>query len=137
MNLRDYWHVIALQMPAFRYGRENIWQKSEGQVEGKKKNHSTSEGNIFITHLSRPSWLVPPPAPTNSAAKHTTRGMATTFVEKQEKRDQELLASECKCGSKWVQMRVRMMMVNAKDGQKFIDLNCRHLSQKAERMKTQ
>lgn len=57
-------------------------------------------------------------------------------MEKQEKRDPELLASECKCGSKWVQMRVRMMMVNAKDGQKFIDLNCRHLSQKEERMKT-
>lgn len=84
--------------------------------------------------------MVPPPTPlTNSAAKHTTRGMATTttIVEKQEKRDPELLASECKCGSKWVQMRVRMMMVNAKDGQKFIDLNCRHLSQKEERMKTQ
>lgn len=30
-----------------------------------------------------------------------------------------------------------MMMVNAKDGQKFIDLNCRHLSQKEERTKTQ
>lgn len=115
---------------AFRYGWENSWQKSEGRAEDEKKNHSTSEGNIFITHLSRPSWLVLHP-PTNSGAKHTTRGMATTTTiggKTGKKRDPELLASECKCGSKWVQMRVRMMMLNAKDGQKFIDLNCRHLS---------
>lgn len=61
MNLRDYWHVIALQMPAFRYGRENIWQKSEGQVEGKKKITQQVKAT-FLSHICHGllGWFHPP-----------------------------------------------------------------------------
>lgn len=125
MNLRDYWHVIALQMPA---DMEENSQKISGKKWAAKKSLNKWRQHFYHTFVTAVSRSLQSAL---GLPKDTTSGMATTPVlEKLKKGTKSSPGIACE----WVRMRVRMgANVSANDGQKCIDLNCRHLSRKGKR----